>query len=288
VTVGPGRAPAPGPPPGPDPEPAPAVSVMMPAFRAEAHIKAAVASVLAQTLVNWELIIVDDGSPVPVAQTLGDLGDARIRIVSHPSNRGLPAARNTALAAARAPLIAHLDADDEWAPEYLEAMTACFDDPRVGLAYPNIETFGLVGSEGPYITDPERHPVDRVRDLARANPIPVITTVRTEAVRAVGGYATFLWGAVDYYLYLNLAAAGWRFAYVDRVLGRYRWTPEAMSSDWERVQRDNLRLLWSFTRRHPLVAGPRRRTAWLALRTVAVAVPGVRRARNALRARRGP
>jgi hypothetical protein len=144
--------------------------------------------------------------------------------------------------------------------------------------------FGPGIAEGTlYIPDPERHPVDRVRDLARRNPIPNFTVVRTEALRAVGGYAD-VWGSMDWALYLDLAAAGWRFAYVDRVLARYRWDAGGnMSRQWDALQRANLQVLWRFVRRHPTMRGPHRPLARLALREAYLRVPGLRRARLALR-----
>jgi glycosyltransferase involved in cell wall biosynthesis len=265
---------------------APRVSITMPAYGAEATIREAVESALAQTVSDFELIIVDDGSPVPVADVLDDMRDERVRIVRHERNRGLGAARNTALREVRAPLLTHLDADDLIEAGYLEALLPCFDDPAVGLAYPNVLVSGH-GEDGPYIRDPERHPVDTFPELALRNPIPVMTVVRTSAVRAVGGYEEGMWGAMDWMLYLELATAGWRFAYVDRMLAHYRWSDTSMSNDWDRVQHANLQVMWRFMLRHPTIRGPHRRVLKLALRELYLLAPGVRAARLGLRSRGG-
>src|SRR3954447_11546631 len=92
----------------------------MPAYRANATIRESVSSALAQTVEDLEVIVVDDGSPEPVSSALHGIDDPRLRIIRHERNRKAPAARNTALAAARAPLVSQLDADDVWSPEYLE------------------------------------------------------------------------------------------------------------------------------------------------------------------------
>ncbi|NCY25816.1 MAG: glycosyltransferase, partial [Alphaproteobacteria bacterium] len=92
----------------------PAVSVLVPAFRAQAHIARAVASVLAQTMPAWELIIIaDDGQDyAPVLHAQG-ITDPRIRFASSGAVRsGCARPRNVGLSLARAPIIAMLDADD--------------------------------------------------------------------------------------------------------------------------------------------------------------------------------
>lgn len=260
----------------------PRVSVTTPAFDADATIRETVASVLSQTMGDLELIVVDDGSRVPVAEALGDVGDPRLRVVRI-EHTGLAGARNAALAAARAPLVAHVDADDLVEPEFLAELTARLEDPAVGLAYCNVLWSGAPGGDRPYVRDRSRHPAGDLRALLRANPIPNFVVMRTAAVRAVGGYEPGLWGAMDWMLYLELAAAGWRFAYVDRILGEYRWSASNLSHDWDKVQRANLQVLWRFARRHPRAPIPWGRIAALAGREAYVRVPGLARARRRLR-----
>jgi hypothetical protein len=79
-------------------------------------------------------------------------------------------------------------------------------------------------------------------------------------VRAVGGYAEWLWVCDDYHLYMKLARAGWRFAYVDRQLARYRWpAPErGQSYDRPKAELDELKMFAGFALRHPRTPGPRR------------------------------
>ncbi len=229
----------------------------MPAFDAGATIRESVESVLAQLVPELELIVVDDGSRVPVTEALEEIRDPRLRILRHDRNRGTAAARNTALTAARAPLVSQLDADDLWEPDYLQSILPCFDDPAVGLAYANAST---IGSERypTLIRETSPHPIDRFPELATDNPIPALTaTMRTDAVRAVGGYAHWIWGVEDYHLYLKLAKAGWRFAFVDRQLARYRWpAPErGRSYDNHKMRRNLLKLWVGFGLRHPLTPG---------------------------------
>ena len=240
---------------------APLTSVIMPAYRANATIRESVESALAQTVSDLELIVVDDGSPEPAAEALGDIRDPRLKILRHDRNRKAPAARNTALRAARAPLVSQLDADDLWEPDYLESVLPCFEDPAVGLAYTNALILGHPTGHTEYIWEPSVHPMDRFPKIAEQNPIPALTaTMRADAVRAVGGYAEWLWVCDDYHLYMKLAQAGWRFAYIHRQLARYRWpAPErGQSYDRPKAEIDELKMYAGFVLRHPRTPGPRR------------------------------
>lgn len=240
---------------------APLTTVLMPARDAEATLPEAVASVLGQTLGELELIVVDDSSRVPVPDVLRGIDDRRLRIVRRARSGGAAAARNSALARASTPFVSQLDADDLWEPDYLESVLPEFEDAGVGLVYSNATILGHPAGHEDYIGDPSVHPRDRFPELALANPVPCPTvTCRTAAVRAVGGYASWLRTVEDWHLYMKLVAAGWRFAYVDRQLARYRW-PEpgrGISYDTRRLERWAVVAHLAFALRHPRVPGPAR------------------------------
>ena len=239
----------------------PLVSVVTPAYDAEATLRESVESALSQTEERLELIVVDDGSRVPAAEALEGLDDARLRVVRLPRNRGLSAALNRGLREARGRFFSQLDADDLWRPNYLERVLPRFEDPAVGLVYTNARLVGHPDGQDLYIQDASVHPIDRFPKLAAANPVPCVAgTMRTAAVRAVGGYARWLPSAMDYHLVAKLAVAGWRFTYIDEPLAVYRW-PEpdrGMSWDVETSERALLRLWTAFALRHPRVPGPKR------------------------------
>ena len=100
----------------------PLVTVIIPCFNRASIIAPAIKSVQAQTLKNWELVVVDDGSSDNIRQVIDGFSstDPRIRLVCHSQNRGEPTARNTGISVARARFIAFLDSDDEWLPKKLD------------------------------------------------------------------------------------------------------------------------------------------------------------------------
>jgi glycosyltransferase involved in cell wall biosynthesis len=234
---------------------------MMPAYNSERTLRGSVESVLAQTVPDLELIVADNDSRIPAREVLADVRDPRLRIVRNRHNLGTAGGRNAALRLARTPLVSQLDSDDEWEPDYLENVLPCFDDTAIGLAYTNAHIIGHPTGHDDYIGDPSVHPMFEFPKIADQNPIPCPTaTIRTAAARAVGGYALWLWMVEDYHMYLKLARAGWRFAYVHRQLARYRW-PSATSGLTARKRPHELWELGmyaSFVARHPLTPGPRR------------------------------
>lgn len=99
----------------------PRVSVVIPLYNKELHIKRTINSVLAQKIQDFEIIVIDDGSTDKSSQVVRDFTDPRIRLIQQ-ENAGVSAARNKGIEEAKADLIAFLDADDEWYPSFLETV----------------------------------------------------------------------------------------------------------------------------------------------------------------------
>ncbi len=104
----------------------PKATVIIPAFNAERWIARAINSILKQTIDNWELIVVDDGSIDHTTEVVKRFNDSRITIVSQ-SNAGPCAARNLGISRATGDYIALLDADDTYTPSFLERTTDFLD-----------------------------------------------------------------------------------------------------------------------------------------------------------------
>ncbi len=101
------------------------ISVIMATYNRADTLPRAISSVMRQTHTDWELVVVDDGSTDETASVLEALDDPRIRIVRHPRNRGMHAAKNTALDHIRGDWLTNLDSDDEMMPDALEVMLTC-------------------------------------------------------------------------------------------------------------------------------------------------------------------
>lgn len=107
-------------------------SVVIPLFNKEKHIKRAIKSVLNQTIKNFELLIVDDGSTDNSLKEAKKIIDSRVRIIKQ-ENMGVSAARNKGINEARNNFIGFLDADDEWKPNFLTTIEELIKNfPKAG------------------------------------------------------------------------------------------------------------------------------------------------------------
>jgi glycosyltransferase involved in cell wall biosynthesis len=117
-----------------DPVNSPLISVVMPLYNGVHDVLRAVHSVLHQLVSDFELIVVNDGSTDGGERIARDLNDRRIRVVDQ-ENKGVSAARNRGIAEAQSELVAFLDADDEWKPDFLETVI------RLRGAFPECSVF---------------------------------------------------------------------------------------------------------------------------------------------------
>src|SRR5689334_8286728 len=105
----------------------PAISVVLPVHNRADVLARAISSVVKQTLEQWELIVVDDGSTDGSAEIAESCHDERVRAIRLNANRGGNAARNAGIREAQAPLIAFLDSDDAYLPQKLEKVVVHFE-----------------------------------------------------------------------------------------------------------------------------------------------------------------
>lgn len=222
----------------------PEISVVVPIYQSAWSIARTIRSVLNQRFEEFELILVDDGSTDDLdGQMRQYLGDPRIRIVRQ-ANQGLAAARNRGFREARAPLVAPIDADDMWHPDFLGACKAALDSqPSAPFAF----AYSLRMDENDFVVSlgkPEVPPRHDLVGLLRQNSVGNGSAVlfRRDAVLALGGYdeemgRRGLHGAEDYKLVLSLARIA-EPALVPRLLVAYRRVPSGMSlSDPDRQLR---------------------------------------------------
>lgn len=210
----------------------PAVSVVMAARDAAATIGEAVESVLAQTLGEWELLVVDDGSSDATVDVVRSFGDDRIRVLS-PGRLGVLAQlRNVAIGEARGEWIALLDADDAWLPEKLARQLAAAGE--AGLVHTDADR--LIDGRRVHVPV-ERPPGPLVEALVRENFVYSSSVLVRRALLSEHGSFDpdpALFGSPDYELWLRLAPHT-EFAYVDEVLLLYRVHGGQMSADVVRM-----------------------------------------------------
>lgn len=208
------------------------ITVVIPAYGVTTMLADALDSVLAQDRGDWQAIVVDDGDERVAAHVAPYLADPRIRLLQT-DNGGLPTARNRAIAASDTPYVALLDGDDVYEPGYLSAMVAAIEaSPAVGFATCDATFFGADRTGERYSAYfPQVPPVTLERVIAREFQIFVATTMRREAIEAIGGFDASLRSSEDLDAWIRLLAAGWEAAYVPHPLVRYRRREGQMSSN---------------------------------------------------------
>ncbi len=124
------------------------VTVVIPAYNAMQYLPQTVNSVIQQTLDDWELLIINDGSSDNIVEWAATIQDKRIKLINQ-KNQGVSVARNTGILQAKGEYIAFLDADDLWQPTKLELQVKKFQEcPEVGLVY---TWTALVDSQGNFL-----------------------------------------------------------------------------------------------------------------------------------------
>jgi cellulose synthase/poly-beta-1,6-N-acetylglucosamine synthase-like glycosyltransferase len=225
----------------------PLFSVVVPAFNVEAYIGECLDSLAAQTSRDYEAIVIDDGSRDGTAALIerwrakNTILDLR---VIRQENKGIGAARNTGIAQAAGDFVAFLDADDTWLPRKLERVAACLSSwPDADLVCHDewiVKHSTRVGKlrHGPFTAYEDL--------LFKRNCVSTsATVVRRRHLNELGGFSEDLQlnGVEDYDLWLRLANAGCRFAYLHETLGCYRIHQGATTSRTEEHCEHSLHLL---------------------------------------------
>jgi len=208
----------------------PRVSIITPAYNAGQFIAETIASVQAQTISDWEMLITDDGSTDDTASVVEKLAasDPRIHVYSQANGRQ-GKARNLGLQHAKAPWIAFLDADDLWHPDKLKRqLEVISENPEAGLVFTAGHSFD---SDTGQVQDafPAREGLidadEMYREILLGYSLPVLSVlVARKWIDKVGKFEEILQvqNAEDYQLWLKLADAGIRMYGLNEALFRYR------------------------------------------------------------------
>ena len=230
----------------------PRVSVVIPAYNSAGTICETLDSVIGQKFREHEIIIVNDGSP----DTLQFERAIRTRlediIYIRQRNAGAGVARNTAISHARGEIIAFLDADDVWLPDFLASQLVFLERHKYDMVYADALLFGMRSAYRKTFmeTAPSEGEAnfDSILDL-RCNVITSGTMVRKQALIDAGMFEVERVRAHDFHLWLRLAKNGAKIGYQRKQLLKYRVCTSGLSGDsisrvereidaFERVRRD--------------------------------------------------
>jgi len=200
----------------------PRATVIITCYNLGRYLDEAVNSVLAQTMQDFEIIIIDDGSTDEYTRSLiANYQKPKTKIIST-KNRGLPAARNLALAQARGRYLCCLDADDLYEPSFLGKACAVLDaDPGVGFVSCWYRTFGEEKLE-------VKFELWELEDFLIQNRACTASLFRKNAWKKVGGYDERLVGYIDWEFWINILKHGYTCHTIKEFLFRYRVRPDSM------------------------------------------------------------
>jgi len=201
----------------------PKVSVIIPCFNQGTYLDEAVQSILNQTLMDYEIIIVNDGSTDEFTSTLLETYNKPKTRVIHTDNQGLPSARNNGIAIAKGKYILTLDADDKIGQTYLEDAVQILDaEPDVGIVYCDAEYFGE-------ITGRWKLPEFSIEDILVMNMIFCSALFRKRDWEKVNGYnPNMIYGYEDWDFWLSLIALNRKVYKINKVLFYYRIKKDSM------------------------------------------------------------
>ena len=220
------------------------VSVVIPTYNRAYIIGAALESVVAQSYLDFEMLVVDDGSTDNTAEIIRAFQDERIRYIQHERNRGCSAAYNTGIAAATGELICFLDSDDTWKPDFLEQQVAFLNrHPSVDVVFTDTEIQSdsalipsLIGLMRSFPTLLQGNPKTgefvlsgRQMYLCLLEEVPIkpsAVIVRRELFSRAGTFDEAWPSGTDWELFLRFSRLA-TFGYVNRVLVVQRRTPDA-------------------------------------------------------------
>lgn len=217
----------------------PTFSVIIPAYNAANTLRSTIESVLSQTLADFDIFIVDDGSTddtVRVALRIA-AEDMRVRVVSQP-NEGVSSARNFGAQLAKGRLLAFLDADDQWAADKLERHKALHDaDPMLDASFGQVEFCadedGTLAA-GRTVSGVPQGYLD-IADVVTENPVCTASNlvIDREVFEDLGGFSVRMRYAEDQEILALLLSEGGTLRGIDAPLVRYRLSQGGLSCDFE-------------------------------------------------------
>jgi glycosyltransferase involved in cell wall biosynthesis len=211
----------------------PRVSVVIPAYQVTPFIGASLDSVLRQTFINYEILVVNDACPdTPALERTLEPYQGRITYLKHPRNEGPSAARNTAIRMARGELVAFLDGDDEWEPEYLkDQLRALEKDPYAEVVYCDAWVVGDASEKRFMDLCPSQGEVTVQALFRQTVNVMVSALIRKKTLVRVGMMDPAIRCSEDFDLWVRIVQSGGKIIYQRNPLVRHRRRPGSATSN---------------------------------------------------------
>jgi len=215
--------------------PTPRISVIIPAYACAAFIPEALDSVFIQTFADYEVIVVNDGSPdTPELEAALQPYMARIHYLKE-TNKGPSGARNTGIRHARGEFVAFLDSDDIWLPDYLNTQVRFLEShPEVDASFADALLFGGTAGETPWkLLKNGRSNILSFDQMLRreGGQIPTACVARRARAIEAGMFDEHLKRAEDLEFFVRICFPDRCVGYLGEVLVKYRQRPGSLTSD---------------------------------------------------------
>jgi len=210
----------------------PRVSVILPTFNRPERLAQAIDSVLAQTMQDFEVIVVNDGGAEAEAVVLQRNTSGKITYVRHGANKGLAAARNTGIGMARGEYVTYLDDDDLYYPDHLHTLVRCLDTNECDVAYTDANRAHQVQQGKQFVVTHRDRPfsVDFNHDqILIGNFIPVLCVMhRKSCLEQAGLFDEALTTHEDWDLWIRLSRK-YRFGHIRKTTCEFSWRTDGTS-----------------------------------------------------------
>ena len=232
----------------------PRVSVVMPAYQAEATIGAALESVLWQTYGDFEVIVVDDGSTDATAQIV-EAHSGPVRLIRQ-EHGGVSSARNRGIEAAGGELLSLCDSDDLLFERHLEALVELYDRSPAEIVTANSYWLLPGGIDRSKVRYRGRFPApdEQRRAILEQNFLSVLAVFPRRLVDDISLFGTDRQRAEDWDFWMRAIFAGYRVALQSTPLALYRWGAKGLSADWAAMDADIERMFDGIEERLELTA----------------------------------
>lgn len=205
----------------------PLVSVIIPAYKSEEFILETLNSVKSQTYPNWEIIVVDDCSEDQTEEIVKNFAQTvnnNVTYIAHNINQGVSVARNNAVKASKAEILAFLDSDDIWLEHHLEDSIKQLELSQADLVHSGFQIFNSKTGKKLFICEPTSEELANFPDsfFTRCYVGSFTVVMRKNVFEKVGGFDPILRSTQDYDLWLRIVAEGYKVVYIPGIQALYR------------------------------------------------------------------